>query len=101
MVDEVKSLSEVQEERGILNETVDKLDYIGKQLQIERFDPMPEESTVACMVTAVDVETGEMIMFSGGKPMRRILEKVADALPLTAHIKGVKTSSGNTTYILE
>lgn len=101
MADEYRTLDDIQKERNIITETADKAEYQGEALLLDHIDMMEEGATVACMVTAAVMGTGEVIMFSGGKPMRRQLEKVTDALPFVAHLKAIKTSAGNTTWILE
>ena len=101
MSDEYRTLKEIQEEIAPEGEAVDKDEILDTPLIVQRIKPFTGKFGPSVRVYAVRQDTGELVHFTGGQPMRDALADVAEYLPFVATLTKGETSAGREFYKLE
>lgn len=96
-----KTLAQLEEELHPKGMKVDKSDLVGVDLLIQGYEPWEGESGEAVYVTAVRLDTGELVSFNAGAPVLKTLRKYATELPFVAQVKQIETKKGRNPWILE
>ena len=100
MID-LKTLEQLQIELQPQGEKIDKEEFLGVPLTIQKVKPWKSDGKNNVRIIAVNNDTGELVHFNGGQPMHDGIIDFADHVPFVACVAKYEAKSGRPFYILE
>ena len=98
---EIKTLAQVKEEVDPQGEKIDKEDYLGEALILEKYQTWQDGDDTKIHIVAIVQATGERVHFSGGVAMYNSVKASLGHWPVIAMLVKKASKSGNDMFLLE